>query len=185
MSRPGQSLEARKIAFLDRDGVINLNAPDGGYVRTTAQFHLVPGIADFLTALKKMRYEFIVITNQQGIGKGLMTDADLGSIHAVMRDLLRAQEIEFEDIYYCPHLANANCLCRKPAPGMLHRAALDHSIELSRAIFVGDSVTDVQAGQAANVRTFLLNTRKQKIAEQFGAEVVTDFAQILQSLESE
>ena len=152
------SQESLKIAFLDRDGIINKNDPNGGYVLRPEQFHLVDGIIDFLTALTQMNYRLIVITNQQGVGKGPMTEQDLDDIHAFMCQLLDDGGISIESVYYCPHLASVDCHCRKPNPGLFLRAAQEHAINLSQAIFIGDSLTDAEAGKSAGVRTFLIDS---------------------------
>lgn len=152
------SQEPLKIAFLDRDGIINKNAPNGGYVLRPEQFHLVDGIIDFLAALTQMNYRLMVITNQQGIGKGLMTEQDLDDIHAFMHKLMDEGGVKIESVYYCPHLASVGCHCRKPNPGLFLLAAQEHNIKLKQAIFVGDSLTDAEAGKAAGVRTFLIDS---------------------------
>jgi D-glycero-D-manno-heptose 1,7-bisphosphate phosphatase len=151
------SQDPLKFAFLDRDGIINKNAPNGGYVLRPKQFHL-DGVIDFLSALSQMNYQLIVITNQQGIGRGLMTEQDLDDVHAVMHRLLNEGGISIEGTYHCPHLASTDCDCRKPKPGLFIRAAQEHTINLNQAIFIGDSLTDAEAGKAARVRTFLIDS---------------------------
>lgn len=152
------SQDPLKFAFLDRDGIINKNAPNGGYVLRPEQFHMVDGVIDFLSALSQMNYQLIVITNQQGIGRGLMTEQDLDDVHALMHKLLNEGGVVIESTYHCPHLASADCDCRKPKPGLFIRAAQEHAINLQQAIFIGDSLSDAEAGRSAGVRTFLIDS---------------------------
>ncbi len=178
----------RRIAFLDRDGIVNPNAPNKGYVRCADQFQLMPELVPFMLSLQELSYEFILITNQQGVGKGLMSIEDLADIHNRMNYLLGLEGITFLDLFFCPHLATAGCSCRKPAPGMLLQAMTKHEIDPSCAVFIGDSLTDAQAGQAAGVRTFILleedilQEEDEQQPELYGAYQVSRLAQIVPQL---
>ena len=145
-----------RALFLDRDGVINTRLV-GEYVRHPHEFTLIPGIVPLLQLAHALGYQLIVITNQQGIGKGLMTRDDLDRVHQHMQALLQeAGSPVIDAIYVCCDLANTNSTHRKPAPGMLLDAMRDYQIDASKSWFVGDSLSDAQAGMAAGVKTLLI-----------------------------
>jgi D-glycero-D-manno-heptose 1,7-bisphosphate phosphatase len=129
--------------------VLNALRP-GDYVKTPAELVLLPGAPEAVAALRAAGYLTILISNQQGVGKGVMSRADLDAV----TEKLRAA-IPLDDVFYCTHLASEGCACRKPAPGMLIAAARKHDIDLARSIFYGDSDTDEQAARAAGVGTFV------------------------------
>jgi D-glycero-D-manno-heptose 1,7-bisphosphate phosphatase len=146
----------KKAAFLDRDGVINQKAPGLGYITRWEDFHLLPGVAEAISLLNAADFLVIVVSNQRGIAKGLVSTAVLDEIHANMRNALLSSGSRIEAVYYCPHDNFPPCKCRKPAPGMLLTAAREHDIDLPNSWMIGDSLSDVQAGQRAGCKTILL-----------------------------
>lgn len=187
MSTEHSALHPRKAALLDRDGIINENAPERGYVLRVEDFRFASGITNFLRALRDRGYDFYVVTNQQAVGKGLLSDEDLEGIHNHMCHELQQHDITINGVYVCPHLEADDCDCRKPEPGMLLQAQLDHEFALHTAIFIGDSLSDAQAGHLAGIRTFLLHPpggeRVDPDGELFSAELVSDLNEILTRLE--
>ncbi len=154
-----------KALFLDRDGVINIRLV-GAYVRKPSEFTLIDEILPLLREASKRGYKLIVISNQQGVGKGLMTHDDLDAVHKHMQELLRASGSPTIDaIYTCTDLADTQSTHRKPAPGMLIDAMREHDVDPSMSWFVGDSRTDAQAGSAAGVHTALIGTFEQADAD--------------------
>ena len=147
-----------KTVFLDRDGVINRNPPNKGYVRRWSEFSFLPNARKAIRELTQSGYRIIVVTNQAGIGRGLFSEEDLRDIHARMVSKITETGGRIEAIYYCPHPPEAGCECRKPKPGMLIRAVREHNIELSSAYLIGDSVTDIQAGQCLGTKALLVLT---------------------------
>ena len=150
--------QAQKVAFLDRDGVIN-RAPDKGcYVLHWRQFQFADGALDMLKALANKGYRLVVVTNQQGVGKGLMDAAALAAVHRNLCAASAAQGAPMDAVFSCPHLAVQDCPCRKPKPGLIHEALrrLPYSVDLSKSWMIGDSVRDIEAGAAAGLRTLLL-----------------------------
>jgi D-glycero-D-manno-heptose 1,7-bisphosphate phosphatase len=135
----------KKIAFLDRDGVINVNAQECEYITKVSDFVFNPGIFNVLKFLALHEFEFIVVTNQQGIARGKMTIDDLGAIHSHMVSVLQSYGIDILDIFYCPHLTGT-CDCRKPDDGLLRQAAAKYSIDKMRSILIGDRQSDILAG---------------------------------------
>jgi D-glycero-D-manno-heptose 1,7-bisphosphate phosphatase len=141
--------------FIDRDGVINCRRP-GDYVLDWSQFVFVPGIREALKQLSSLGRSIIVISNQAAVGKGLLDLDGLKEITARMNETLVADGTILAAAYYCPHRIEDNCPCRKPKPALLFSAAADFNIDLGRSIFIGDSLTDVQAARAAGCKPVLL-----------------------------
>jgi len=131
--------------FLDRDGVINVKAPEGEYIESWHAFKLLPGVVDAVGRLRAAGLRVVVVTNQRGVALGRMTAADVEGIHRRMIDA----GVVVDAVYYCPH-DEGDCDCRKPRTGMLERAAREvPGVELGRsAAIVGDSESDMEAGRA-------------------------------------
>lgn len=153
-----------KALFLDRDGVINQRIV-GGYVQRPEEFVLIPGILPVLQMARQLEYRLILISNQQGVGKGLMSTADLERVTERMHALLGEQHIQLDGVYYCTDLASSLSTHRKPAPGMLLEAMHTHHLCADSCWFLGDSITDAQAGRAAGVHTALIGTYPNDAAE--------------------
>lgn len=142
--------------FLDRDGVINV---DHGYVSTWERFEFLPGVPDALRALQDAGYLLIVVSNQSGIGRGYYCEADVESLNqAIAQHLGSTVGVTLSEFYHCPHHPTEaegefrrQCDCRKPAPGMIRQAVLDHGIDLKTSLLVGDKDSDIEAGRAAGV----------------------------------
>jgi histidinol-phosphate phosphatase family protein len=149
-----------RAVFLDRDGVINLKPPEGDYIRNWREIDFIPGVVDAVASLNRAGYLVIVATNQRGIATRKIRVEDLVEIHErVKEEFIRGGAL-ISDIYYCPHEISARCSCRKPQPGMLRRAAGEHNVNLNASWMIGDSVTDVEAGDNAGCRTVLLASCK-------------------------
>lgn len=148
--------------FLDRDGTLN---EERDFIRTPDELHLIPGAAEAVRKLNAHGLTACVISNQSGVARGFLEEKDLVPIHAKLeRDLGRGMGI-VDRIYYCPHHPtagrapyNIECACRKPKPGMLLQGAADFGIDLRRSFVVGDSIVDMQAGEAVGARTILVRT---------------------------
>ena len=147
-----------KVAFLDRDGVIN-EAPGGnGYLADWEQFRFVDGALDALRALKGKGYRLVVVTNQQGVGKGLVDMAALETIHRNLRARCAEHGAAIDGVFFCPHLASDGCCCRKPRPGLIHQAIRELRLDLDRdrSWLIGDSPRDMEAGAAAGLNTLFI-----------------------------
>jgi D-glycero-D-manno-heptose 1,7-bisphosphate phosphatase len=138
--------------FLDRDGTINEKAPDGDYVRRPEELALLPGAAAALRRLNRAGIRTLLVTNQRGVARGLMTQVQVSAVNDRLAQLLAAQDARLDGVYVCPH-DDGECDCRKPRPGMLLAAARDHDVPLDRSVMVGDSEADVTAGRAAGTVT--------------------------------
>jgi histidinol-phosphate phosphatase family protein len=139
-------LARRPTVILDRDGTLNRRPPQAQYVTRPDEFEWLPGSLEALRLLAAYGYRVVVVSNQAGIGRGAMTEADLDGVHMRM---LEESGGAIEAIYHCPHDWDEGCDCRKPAPGMLFQAQRDFDLDLTRTPFVGDDERDGQAAQAA------------------------------------
>jgi D-glycero-D-manno-heptose 1,7-bisphosphate phosphatase len=142
-----------KAVFLDRDGVINKKPPEGDYVTCWDDFKFLPRVDEAIAQLNRAGFYVIVVTNQRCIAKGLMTVAQLETIHKRMSESLAERGARIDAIYYCPHEMKPICRCRKPAPGMFVDAARDYRIELPASWMIGDSDIDIEAGKNAGCKT--------------------------------
>lgn len=155
-SRAAPAAETKKPAvFFDRDGVI-IEMVD--YLNRIDQVVLVPGVAAAIADLNRVGIPVVIATNQSGIARGFLTEADLREIHAHIEALLARESARVDAIYYCPHHPDIGgaqyrhrCECRKPAPGMLLQAARDLGLDLARSAFIGDHATDLEAGRRAGI----------------------------------
>jgi D-glycero-D-manno-heptose 1,7-bisphosphate phosphatase len=142
--------------FIDRDGVINENRPD--YVKNWDEFRFLAGSREAIAALTKAGHRIVVCTNQAGVAQGLISTDTMEDIHRRMLAAIEEVGGVIEKVYACTHSKTADCDCRKPRPGMLLRASRELDLDMSDAVFIGDSITDMQAGSAAGVRTMLVLT---------------------------
>lgn len=150
--------------FLDRDGVINRMRP-GDYVKSWDEFQFLPGAREATARLTAAGYRLIVITNQACVGKEIVSWATVQEIHARMIEEIARAGGWIEAVLCCPHLANAGCVCRKPAPGLLTRAHEEYGVDLTRAVLVGDSVTDVQAAAAVDMPAIMVLSGHGRMAD--------------------
>jgi histidinol-phosphate phosphatase family protein len=150
-------LARRPAVILDRDGVLNEKPPRANYVRTWDEFKWLPGARETLRVLKQSGFRVIIVSNQAGVARGAMTEADLLNIHRRMVKDAVQDGGRIDAIYYCPHNWDENCECRKPKPGMLFQAQRDFSLDLSRTLFIGDDERDRQAADAAGCLSALVS----------------------------
>ena len=151
-----------KAVLLDRDGTL---IKECHYLADPERVELEGRVVPALLALQQAGFLLIVITNQAGIGRGLITHAQFRAVQERLFSELRSSGITFTDAYYCPHHPTEakgeylqDCECRKPKPGMLEAAIADHDIDPQRSFMVGDKLADVQAGQRAKMRGVLVRT---------------------------
>ena len=143
----------RPAVFLDRDGTL---IEDVGYPRDPETVRLLEGAVEALAALRRAGYALVVVSNQSGIGRGIVKQEQAEAVHERFVEELRAHGVELDDVRYCPHTPEDACDCRKPAAGLLLASADELGIDLARSFMVGDNPTDVDAGRAAGCRTVLL-----------------------------
>jgi D-glycero-D-manno-heptose 1,7-bisphosphate phosphatase len=150
--------KTQRAILLDRDGVINFNRDD--YVKSVSEFRFLPSALDAVARLAQLELPMAIISNQQGIGKGLIRLPTLKEINDLIRSEFAQREAQLVGIYYCPHLESDDCGCRKPEIGLFERAAQDHAIDLSASYFIGDSESDACAGVRAGCTTVIVLTGK-------------------------
>ena len=158
-------LTPQRTAFLDRDGVL---VEDIDWLSHPDQIRIFPGVPEALVRLVQAGFQLIVVTNQPIVARGLITEEQLQTIHLALAEKLAAAGAPLlTHIYYCPHHPKAtlpayrlDCLCRKPKPGLLLRAATDLGLDPAAGFMVGDRMSDIAAGAAAGCRTILVQTGK-------------------------
>jgi len=143
--------------FLDRDGVINKRL-ENDYVKTLDEFEFIEGVPEAIKKLSGLFGKIIVVTNQQGIGKGLYNENDLNIIHHYMSDEIEKHEGRLDKVYFSPHLAADNHHWRKPGIGMALQAKEDFpEIDFLKSVIVGDSLSDMQFGRNSGMKTVYIN----------------------------
>ena len=170
---------SRPAVFLDRDGTI---IEEANYLRSIARMRLLPRSAAAIRMLNDAGFAVVVITNQAGVARGYFDEPHVDATHAALSAALAHDGARIDAYYFCPHHPKFGspayrqvCECRKPAPGMLRRAAAEHDLDLARSWMVGDRWLDVEAGAAAGARTILVRTGDGSLsAETPRADVVVD-----------
>ncbi|MCS6981838.1 MAG: HAD-IIIA family hydrolase [Flavobacteriales bacterium] len=156
----------RPAVFLDRDGTLN---PEKGFITRWQDYELMPGVGEAIRKLNAQRIPVVVVTNQSGVARNLMSENDLRLVHNRMEQMLAESGAWVDDVLYCPHHPDKGypeenphlkvaCNCRKPAPGMLLEAAQRHHLHLPTSFMIGDARRDVEAGRAAGCTTIGLRT---------------------------
>lgn len=175
-----------RAVFLDRDGTLNF---DPGYLSNPKDLKLFSDTGVALAALKNdYQFKLIVISNQSGIARNLITEEQVNSVNTELNKMLLEFNVQIDAFYYCPFhpdfSSKEDCLCRKPSPKMIIDSAKDFSIDRTKSYFIGDSVSDIQAGLAAGLKTVLVKTgygaesicilQKENIFPSFVAENLTE-----------
>lgn len=144
------------LVMIDRDGVINEDSAD--FVKSIAEWRPIKGSLEAIASLHRAGRRVAVVTNQSGIGRGLYDEAALEAIHVHMRERIRAVGGELAGIYYCPHLPDDGCDCRKPRPGMFRALERELGIAVAGAPYIGDRLSDIEAADAVGARAMLVRT---------------------------
>ncbi|MBI2437545.1 MAG: HAD family hydrolase [Lentisphaerae bacterium] len=148
-----QSEKARRCVFFDRDGIVNASPGVDRYVTRWEDFHLLPEFVEALRVACARGYQAVIVTNQRGVARGLVSAEVVESMHRNLRELLcKNYALDLLDVAYCPH-NEGECDCRKPAPGLLKAMARKHGLDLKASWMVGDAESDIEAGKSAGCRT--------------------------------
>jgi histidinol-phosphate phosphatase family protein len=147
------SSSERRAVFLDRDGTLMV---DTSYPKDPDEVRLLPHAVAALHRLQQAQFHLVVVSNQSGVGRGLITPSQALAVHDRFINRFAEQGIHLKGVYYCPHAPEAGCECRKPAPGMILQAAHELNLDLARSFMVGDKPSDVEAGLRAGCRSLLL-----------------------------
>lgn len=141
-----------KTVFLDRDGLLNRQAPEHDYIKSWDDFQFLPGVSEAIRKLNEAGYLVLVVTNQRGVARGMMRMEDVDAIHDRMCQELAARGAIIRKVYVCPHEVGA-CTCRKPDIGLFLQAERDFEIDKENSWMVGDGDSDVEAGRRYGVKT--------------------------------
>jgi D-glycero-D-manno-heptose 1,7-bisphosphate phosphatase len=148
-------MNRRRFVVLDRDGTVVV---ERNYLSDPAQLELLPGAAAGLRQLGGLGLGLVIISNQSGVGRGYFDEARLSLIHQRLQSLLGAEGVRLDGIYYCPHLPEDDCGCRKPRPGLLRRAGQQLRFDPRDSFVIGDKACDVELGRAVGATTLLVRT---------------------------
>jgi D-glycero-D-manno-heptose 1,7-bisphosphate phosphatase len=160
---------ADKVVILDRDGTLVI---DRGYLGDPAGLEFEPGAAQGLRRLYSHGYRLVVITNQSGVGRGYFALERLEAMNARLNVMVENAGARLEGIYYCPHTPDAGCTCRKPALGLLTRAASDLSFNPAAAVMIGDKESDIEFGRRAGATTILIGVDARTAPVRFRPDIV-------------
>ena len=166
---------ADKIVFLDRDGVINKYPGDGDYVKSRKEFEFIPGSIAAIRKLNEQGFKLFVISNQAGVAKKLYSQKDLDLIDQRMQGSLKKQKAHLDGIFYCTHVNEDNCDCRKPKTGLLEKAVASLGAQAASSVFVGDSILDIRTARNFGSGAILVLSGKEKIANRSHWEIEPDF----------
>jgi len=147
-----------KLIILDRDGVINHDSAD--YIKTPAEWKPIAGSLEAIARLNQYGYRVVIATNQSGVGRGLLDMATLNAIHDKMHKALAHVGGRVDAVFFCPHPQDADCVCRKPKPGLLRDIARRFNTDLSGVPSVGDALRDLQAAVEVGAQPILVLTGK-------------------------
>ena len=167
--------------ILDRDGVLNHEAPAGRYLSDPAEFRWLPGALEALALLRRAGVRLSVATNQAGVGRGLMSLEQLAAVHARMQAEAAAHGGALDAVLYCPHAPEELCACRKPEPGLIRQAIESSGIAAADSIVVGDDQRDLEAARRAGVAAALVRTGKGRATEELlGGAAVPAYDDLVQ-----
>ncbi len=143
--------------FLDRDGTINI---EKNFLKDPDDVELIPGAARTIREARKLDLKVIVVSNQSGIARGILTEENVKKVNERLVELLSEEGASVDAIYYCPHDANTEngCTCRKPNSGMFEIAKTEHGIDFNCSIMIGDRMSDIEAGKRIGAKTVLVLT---------------------------
>lgn len=160
----------KKYLILDRDGVINYDSD--AYIKSPEEWLPIPGSLEAIAQLNQQGFTVAVATNQSGLARGYFDEATLAQIHQKMHDSLAQVGGKIDQIFYCPHGPQDNCVCRKPLPGLLHQIAQHYQIRLTGVPMVGDSFRDIEAAQSAGASAVLvLSGKGQKTQDKYATQL--------------
>jgi D-glycero-D-manno-heptose 1,7-bisphosphate phosphatase len=152
-----------RAVFLDRDGTLIV---EKNYLSDPDDIELIPGAVEALKLLEAAGFKLILVTNQSAIGRGMFDEARLAEIHQRLENILAADNLKLDGIYYCPHHPDDGCECRKPATGMPTRAERDLSVVPGMSFMIGDNLADIKLAQNIGATSLLVRTGYGKILEQ-------------------
>jgi len=159
----------QKVLFVDRDGVINKDS--SAYIKSWAEFEFLPRSLEAIRRLTENGFDVVLITNQSVINRNFVSKNNLESIHTRMKKVINQNGGEVKDIFYCPHIPEDQCDCRKPLPGLILQARETYQIDVGKTMMVGDSAKDIECAKNAGCGgSILVQTGNGITAEKILAE---------------
>ncbi len=143
------------VVFLDRDGTI---IEEKDFINSPDEIEFIPGSIEGIRTIRKLGYKIIVISNQSGIGRGILTEKMVKEINDSFIQQLRERDAPIDALYFCPHHPDDDCNCRKPKAGMISRAVAEHKLELEKAVIIGDKLSDIEMGKRIGAKSILVLT---------------------------
>ena len=150
-----------KILILDRDGTLNKRPPKAQYIKSWDDFIWLPGAIDALKILSNEGFKFIVISNQAGIARKMVSEDEVKSINVKMQSELMKESIEILETYFCPHHWDDGCFCRKPKPGLFFKASSEHLFRIEKTLFIGDDSRDCQAAYNSGCKSIFVGDKNE------------------------
>jgi D-glycero-D-manno-heptose 1,7-bisphosphate phosphatase len=151
-------IQNKPYVVLDRDGTLIVDEP---YLGDPDRVKLLPGVGEGLRLMQGLGLGLVIVTNQSGVGRGLIPEPTLQRIHQRLLGLMEEEGVEACPIYYCPHLPSDSCPCRKPEPGLLYRASMDLQFDPRDSFVIGDKATDIELGRRVGAVTFLVSATER------------------------
>jgi D-glycero-D-manno-heptose 1,7-bisphosphate phosphatase len=168
-----------RALFLDRDGTV---IEERGYLSNPELVRILPGAAAALTALASEGWKLIIVSNQSGVGRGLIAPDRMEAVQRRILDLMQSSGIPITASYFCLHTPDDHCQCRKPSPFLLQRAAVEHAIDLPGSCMIGDRESDILCGRNAGCATIWLRNDMFPVADGLPTFAANDWSEIYPEL---
>jgi D-glycero-D-manno-heptose 1,7-bisphosphate phosphatase len=172
----------KRALFLDRDGTI---IAERGYLKDPSGIEILPGAVDALRKLAREGWKLIVVSNQSGVGRGLMTVEEMNAVQAKFLRTLRAQGVEITASYFCTHTPEDNCECRKPATLSVEKAVREHAISAQQSWMIGDREGDILCGRNAGCSTIWLRNQQFPVAAELPDYIAADWGEVYERISSD
>jgi len=172
----------KRALFLDRDGTV---IAERGYLKDPAQIEILPGAVDALRKLAREGWKLIVISNQSGVGRGLITLEEMNAVQAKFLRLMKSNGIEITASYLCTHTPEDNCECRKPATLSVEKAVREHAISAQQSWMVGDREGDILCGRNAGCSTMWLRNREFPVAPELPDHIAANWNEIYERISAD
>jgi D-glycero-D-manno-heptose 1,7-bisphosphate phosphatase len=172
----------KRALFLDRDGTI---IAERGYLKDPNGIELLPGAVDALRKLAREGWKLIVISNQSGVGRGLMTAEEMNAVQAKFLRMMRAQGVEITASYFCTHIPEDNCECRKPSTLSVEKAVREHAISAQQSWMIGDREGDILCGRNAGCSTIWLRNTQFPVAAELPDYIAADWGEVYERISSD
>jgi D-glycero-D-manno-heptose 1,7-bisphosphate phosphatase len=172
----------KRAVFLDRDGTI---IAERGYLKDPNQIELLPGAVDALRNLARQGWKLIVVSNQSGVGRGLMTDGEMNAVQTKFLRMMRAHGVEITASYFCTHTPDDRCECRKPGTLSIERAAREHAINAQESWMIGDREDDILCGRNAGCSTVWLRNNRFPVAAELPDYIAAGWPEIYERISAD